>query len=86
MTHVAYFGGNTEETKQSNGGSEISKVGFCLLLRRPKHYLSDVRGPWSVTDNLCAIQATEAADDSIKRTDAKYQEARERRLSLERNV
>ena len=30
--HVAYFGGKTEEPKQSRGGSEISRVGFAFFL------------------------------------------------------
>jgi len=29
---VAYFGGKTEETKQSSGGSDISRVGFVFYL------------------------------------------------------
>ncbi len=30
--HVAYFGGKTEETKQSSAGSDIGRVGFAFLL------------------------------------------------------
>jgi hypothetical protein len=55
----------------------VTSAGWvCLLRCRLRCYLSDVRSQL-VTDNVFAIQAAGAADDSIKRTDAKYQEAKE---------
>ena len=66
---VAYFGGKTEETKQSCGGSDISKVGYVF-----NYFVLDVTYRRLTT---YVFQAMKTADDSVKRTDAKYQEAKE---------